>query len=301
MFRSIPRLCLSLALILLSGYLNESANAAVVYSPSWFDGFDITSATSTSDINLDIATRQGGSPTNTSYVTAGVGADTWKHQIFNPGPLQLAGNAAVHTLVSPDFSFDGAAGGGVNGMKVEVVMDAYANNSGGSYFTQSAITVGANSTVTPAGSAGGGFSVVFVEDTFGGAGNFIQTWDGDNLLGNLIANPAGGGPGFVQILIDDPTDNNPWDGIGQTDVEVLVDSNSIGSWTVGGVGGYTSNFITLEGSDQKVGAGLATHTFENLTVFSGVSAIPEPSSFAFLAIVGAYGLRRRRSRSARVG
>ena len=56
--------------------------------------------------------------------------------------------------------------------------------------------------------------MVFVEDSFSGNGNFIQVWNGDALLGNLIPNPAGAGGGNVEFFVNDPSDGNPWDGVG---------------------------------------------------------------------------------------
>ena len=260
-------------------------------TPYWFDGFDVSA--NTSDINFETAARQGGAPAPIAW-TANI-AD-YHVQMFGGGgtPLQLAGDGfgtfPAPTMASPSADFTGHVAGEVIGKKVEVTMDAFANNTGGTYFTQSAITVAASAPLTQSGAPGGGFSVVFIEDTFGGNGNFIQLWDGSTIVGNLIPNPAGAGGGFVEIFIDDPTDGDPWDGVGETSFGVLVNSTPVGVYSRGG-GGFTSNYITLEGSDQKAGVTLATHTFDNLLVSS--FPIPEPSA-AVLCALGLIGMGWRR-------
>jgi hypothetical protein len=230
-------------------------------------------------------------------------ANDYHHQMFGGGgtPLQLAGDfnlgSAPHTLVSPNVDFSGPGGTGIVGKKISLTMDAYANNVGGTYFTQAAITIGGMAPLQQSSLPGSGLSVVFVEDTFGGNGNFIQVWNGSTILDNLIPNPAGAGPGFVEILVDDLVDGNPWDGVGSTTVDIYVNGTQLvgglsGPWTIGG-GGLTGNFMTLEGSDQKFGTQLASHTFDNLTVFT--APIPEPTTFALvgLGIASLAFIRRR--------
>ena len=276
--------------------------SALTFTPHWFDGFD-TSA-NTSNINFEAADglRQGGFTVPYLANSADPNND-YHHQMFGGGgtPLQLAGDFNLgnnpHTLVSPNFDFSGLSGTEVVGKKIQLTMDAYTNNVGGSYFTQSAITIGGNSPLQQSTLPGSGFSVVFIEDTFGGNGNFIQIWNGNTILDNLIANPAGLGPGFVEIFVDDLADGNPWDGVGSTTVDVYVNGTQLvgglsGPWTIGG-GGLTSNYITLEGSDQKVGVQLATHTFDNLTVFR--APVPEPAT-AVLFGFGVCGILIRRER-----
>ncbi len=261
----------------------SSAGALGAFTPYWFDGFDVSM--NTTDINFEIGSpRQGGAAVPTSY--AANSSDYHVQMFGGGGPLQLATDInapfPAHTMVSPDLNFVGLAGGDVIGKKIDVTMDTFTNNSGGIYFTQSAITIGSDTQLTQSNTAAAGFSVVFIEDTFGGFGNFIQIYDGDVLLDNLIPNPAGAGPGAVEMFVDDPTDGNPWDGIGQTDIGVAVNGMPIGNYSIG-AGGYTNNFITLEGSDQKNGVQLGVHTFDNLTVYT--APVPEPASIALAAVL----------------
>ncbi|WP_425400327.1 hypothetical protein [Aeoliella sp.] len=109
--------------------------------------------------------------------------------------------------------------------------------------------------------------------------------------------PHGGGTDnlSVEILIDDPADGNPWDGVGSTVIDVIVDGNHVYSYTKGD-GGFTDNYITLFGGRQLNSNLLATHTFDNFTVYSapgassaaGLSAhttVPEPSSSILAALM----------------
>jgi hypothetical protein len=275
--------------------------AQAVPTPYWFDGFDVSA--NTSDINFEAAAglRQGGFTVPYLANTPNP-ANDYHHQMFGGGgPLQLAGDVnppwPAHTLVSPNNDFAGLVGNQVIGKKVSVVMDAGAFIAGAPYFLQSAITIGGTVPLQQAGSLGSGFSVVFVEDTFGGNGDFIQIWNGSTLIDNLIPNPAGPGGGFVELFVDDLSDGNPWDGVGSTTIDVYVN----GVQLVGGVAGpwtipsLTANYITLEGSDQKNGVGLATHSFDNLTVYTEV--VPEPSTFALigLGLVSTVFARRRKA------
>ena len=58
--------CYAIAVAALVAF-GSSAQAAL--TPYWFDGYDTEAATgNTSDINADIATRQGGAPAPVSYV-----------------------------------------------------------------------------------------------------------------------------------------------------------------------------------------------------------------------------------------
>lgn len=297
--------CLSRVVVVATVFSMCPIESLAQFTPYWFDGFDVSA--NSSDINFEIGVpRQGGVAVPTTYTA---NSNDYHLQMFGGGgPLQLAGDGfgpfPAHTMASPDLNFVGTAGDDIIGKKISVTMDAFTNNLGGSYFTQAAITVGGSAQLQQSG-VGDGFSVVFIEDTFGGNGNFIQTWHGGNLTNNLIPNPAGAGPGNVEILVNDPSDGDPWDGVGSTVFDVFVNGTQIDlnnpitpglSYAVGG-GGLTSNFITLEGSDQKAGVQLGVHVFDNLTVFT--APIPEPSSLAIAGLALAVGGLFVRTRSSR--
>jgi hypothetical protein len=274
--------------------MSQRLQAAPV--PVWFDGFDtVPFGAGVSDINHQIGLpRQGGAPAPLSYVTNTANpANDYRHQL-GFGPLLIAGDAGlfgVDTKVSPNHSFKGLVpGSGIVGKRVTVDLDVgiLVQGSSASY-TQAGITVGGITALLSADAASH-FHVRFVEDIFGGNGPFIQLFDGNNLVGNLIAHPAGTGLASVQLDIEDLVDGNPWDGVGSTTIDVSVNSVLVGSFTKGG-GGYTDNFITLNGSANFNGFALSQHLFDNLTVWA--DQVPEPTT-ALLVCVAGCGLLMRR-------
>ena len=221
------------------------------------------------------------------------------------GYLQLTGDAATPTggtqgitTLSPFYNFDGfTTGGEVLGKQIRFTLDMFTNTPGTNSYSHAAFTVGSLSTNglngrAESNTAGAGFSVRFVEDQFGATpnGNFIQFFDGANLVANLLANPAGAGSMSVILDIEDTSDGNPWNGVGSTTINVMVNSTAVGSYTKGS-GGYTDNVMTMEGSTNFVGFGPAEHQFDNVQVFSDV--IPEPSA-TLLGSIGILALLRRR-------
>lgn len=279
--------------------LVATSHAAYTYNPYWFDGFD--TSVGSQNINFETSTRQGGAPAPVSYVTnTPDSTDDFHHQFFGtpPGVLQLAGDALVTgspsptpVLVSPTVNFNGSVGPEVIGKQISfnLFVGAFIDAPSNSY-TWAGITVASNLALTQIGIAGGGFGVQFIEDRFSDVltpAYTIQFWDGDALVGSF-ANPANDGWMNVVINIDGVGDGNPWDGAGDTSLEVIVNSATIGSYVK--TGGYSNNYITLEGASNTNGFGTATHLFDNLTV---LSAIPEPSA-ALLGGLGLLGLLRRR-------
>jgi hypothetical protein len=248
--------------------------------PKYFvDSFE---GTNNLDINTDIATRQFSEDTATPPPlpipwVATIGAtqanqeSDYHQQIF--GFLQLAGDADLPTaLASPDFNFNNSFGtDSIVGKKISLlVMDAgllqLTQDPGDLKYTEAAVTVCANSTLSKAREPGSGFSMIWVEDEFSGTGNFIVFYDGDVPLTGAIPNPVGDGEGIVEIFIDDPLDGQPWDGIGSTVIIVKIAGTEIFRYQKSG-GGYTDNYITLEGYMQSNAFQLATHKFDDLTVF----------------------------------
>jgi hypothetical protein len=214
-----------------------------------------------------------------------------------PSALQLAGDAngwgtGFSTVVSPNYNFTGLLGGEVVGKQISFNTDVFFNNPGAAnYLAYTAITVAADNSLQVSG-AGSGFSIRFEEtDLGGGATQTINFYDGATIVTAIpFANPAGLNGFTVDLFIDDLVDGNPWDGVGSTTIGLSIDGTPIGSYTKA-AGGYTSNFITLEGSSNLAGVQLGLHTFDNLTVYT--APIPEPSA-ALLGGLGLLGLLRRR-------
>lgn len=288
------------------------AEAQTVTTPYWYDGFN--TGTSSFDINIALSARQGGAPKPISYVAntrSGSEAASYHEQIAGPtsnSVLQLAGDANAGlphpdpslgiTMVSPVFNFSSLIGSDVVGRAVTFDLNVGSGaTSGTGKYIQAGISIGGTSTLTLGASSAPHFHVRFVEDTRAvntGLQYFLQLFDGNTLVQNLIPNPAGGNAFNGRLNIDDPVDGNPWNGVGSTVIDVLVSGSLVGSYTKGG-GGYTSNFLTLEGSSNKVTQGLVTHTFDNLTVH--IAPVPEPSAAVLLGLgLGGMFIASRRRR-----
>jgi hypothetical protein len=265
-------------------------------TPVFYDGYSVTA--DTFDINFEIATpRQTGLLAPVSYVTnTPLSSNDYHHQLFAAGtipsqPLQLAGDpfvlgfpTPVLMLASPNYNFSGAVAGGILGKRITVDLDVAAfvvpDGQGRSY-VQSSIVIGANAPLVESQTASANFAVRLIEDQFSGLGNFIQLFDGNTIVGNLIPNPAGAGTASIQLDINDLVDGNPWDGVGSTTIDVSVNSVLVGSYTKAS-GGYTNNFVTLEAGRNFAGNNLATNWFDNLTVYA--APVPEPATWMLLGI-----------------
>ena len=275
--------CLPLALL---SSLTVSAGAAQVVD--WADGFE-TTATGF-DVNIEPG-RQTGTPlvyVGNPRPPATLASD-YHQQIIGPvapqgDRLLLAGDGAVGlpfpdptvglALLSPDRNFKGPTVNGALGTRITVDVDIFANYNGtGQHFVQGGISIGAAAVNTYGESPAPHFAVRIVEDTFGGNGNFIQFYDGATLVGNLIAHPAGTGRLALDLRISDPVDGDPWNGAGSTKIEVYGNGTRLGEFTRTG-GGYTDNYITMEGSADFNGFGLGLNHFDNLTVYAGEDLTP---------------------------
>ena len=188
---------------------------------------------------------------------------------YDPNPLL---NTFGLSLVALNRNFNGvtaanfAAGVVTQCGKLSLILDAMTNAAPGTY-GYFGLTVGAN---TIAASTTVGFSIRFVEDNSFGFGNFIQFYDGQTLIQNLIPNPAGSGSMNVELEFSD-TDNNPWDGIGATTIKVYVNGVQVGNTFTKGGGGFSNNYITMEGSDDQVTHNLGIHTVDTISISAGVS------------------------------
>ncbi len=287
---------------------------------SWSDTYN-TSASSL-DSRFERAapsTRQTFTPTSnipSATQTAGIGVlvPVWSptqptdyhDQIVSngiAGHLLLAGDGVAPTsggttgitTLAPNYNFDHLdTAGNALATTVAFTLDMFVNSPGAGSYAHAAFSIGGLTTNglngrAESGTAAAGFSIRFVEDQFSGNGNFIQFFDGATLVQNLIPNPAGAGLMDVVLGISDG-DGNPWNGVGGTSISVTVNGTPVGSYTKGS-GGYADNVMTMEGSANFVGLGLATHHFDNLQI----SSIPEPTAAALCALAVAGVMRRRRS------
>jgi hypothetical protein len=268
------------------------------YTPVFFDGYAVSA--DTLNLNFETATRQSGvlAPIDYVAITPDV-ANDYHHQLFtaetSPNqPLQLAEDGlnatappvfSFATMVSPDFDFSGSRAEGIVGKRITFDLDvgAIVNEGAGiGKFVTAGITLGASTTLVDSdnqreivgdGPATPFFSVRFIEDTFnGGNDNFIQVFDGLDAITFRQNHPGGSDPLSVQLDVTDPSDGDPWDGVGSTVIDILINGEHVFSYEKGD-GGYGDNYITLWGNRNFAGNTLATHTFDNFTVYAAPAVI----------------------------
>lgn len=274
----------AIALVAAASYLGAApVDGSAV--PVFFDSFDVS--VGSTDLSFEAGSPRQGGPLGP--VTYSQNINDYHTQLLGAGPLQLAGDAGApfpaQTMASPNYNFVGPAGGGlILGKCITLSIDAGAFVGGDAVrYVNAGVSIGASAPLTADDAAAPHFGVRFVEDNFTNLGPFIQVYDGAALVGNLIANPAGSGPIDLRLDIDDPADGNPWDGIGSTAINVIVNGSPVFSFIKGG-GGYTGNYITMMGTPDLAGFDLATHTFDNLTVYA--APVPEPGALFLLLCAG---------------
>lgn len=290
------------AVAVLAGVLSMTV-AQAQYTAVWYDSFNTSAPTNKTSFEYNNGIRQGGVLAPIGYTQSPGGGD-YHHQLTGslPGPLLLAGDTvAQYTGVQPQLSFKGTVlGSQIAGRKISFSMDLNATTTAA--YTAAGITLGSAAGIAAGGvsildAANTHFGVKFVEDGAFGSGNFIQFYDGSTLVNNLIPFTAGGAGAFnVELFINDLADGNPWDGIGSTTIDLNVNGVFIAGYTKGG-GGYTDNYLTLVGERGFTSPNLtiATHTFDDLTVYA--APVPEPSALAMMGLgaVGLFASRRRKN------
>ena len=287
------------ALAALVAAILPASVAQAQYTAVWTDNFNVSMTTNKTSFEYNNGIRQTGAIAPAGYTQSPAGGN-YHHQVtFPSGTLLLEGDTVnQYTSIQPQYSFEGSIfGSQIVGKKISFSLDLNATTSAG--YTAAGISLGSGVGLNLLDAATTHFGVKFVEDgpTGFGAGNFIQFWDGSTLVANLLSFTAGGAGAFgVELLIDDLTDGNPWDGVGSTTIDLYVNGTFISGYTKGG-GGYSDDYLTLVGERGfTTGPGLvsATHTFDNLTVYA--APVPEPATIA-LAGLGLAGLliyRRRK-------
>jgi len=263
------------------------------------DEFDALTG-NTYDVNVDI-TRQMGSLAPKPYLQQG-GPTNYRHQLQNPNArnqlLVADAGGGGSGAVAPDFNFNQQYSAG--GLRISFDIDPQPAN----YPTREptywgAINLGASPTDVLDWVLDGGarFSA-----GFRGNGRMFAS-DGSTLLTGTDLNKepiytSSPGPGMkhIEILLSGVGDDNPFDGVGDTLIEVFGDVNGFSTpvYAYTKIGGYADNYVGLEGY------GIAVH-LDNFQIEqpSQFVVIPEPATFAIWSL-GLLGLgfcgRRRRPR-----
>jgi hypothetical protein len=240
------------------------------------DNFFAPSNPDTFDVNFNLAARQGGSLGPIPYLPTG------NTQVGNPTGAVDGGNyllTAFGARSALNYNFNGANSAG--GMSIS--FDLAPNINGANPQDWGSINIG-GSAANP---------TAFVNDPsphlgmlFRGNG-LIEVWDGST---NVTSAPAWGPGGITnalnhfELIITDPTDQNPFDGVGQTDVAVYANGLPVYNFSKGG-GGYGDNFINFGAS------AIAGH--DNLVI---AQLVPEPGSAALAALAGLAAACRCRRR-----
>lgn len=280
------------------------ASATVLF----FD--DFTTTGQSDDVNSQYtAGRQSGTLGNLEYrqgngsfgstitgTIANEAANGFKTQIGNaggPGKLWVVGGNPSLSFgsVSPEHNFTENAGvGGYTSItfSLDPVIGAAGTDA-----SWAAITLGAgdNSNFGASGSGARGQTINTAASHFGilfrdnGA---FQAFDGSTTLvssGVYDATPTVGTTHAIELRITGLADGNAWDGLGDAQIDVYADGSLFYTYTK--TGGYTDNFITLQGEGDTGSFGISE--FDNFQV----AVIPEPGT-ALLGGLGLLALMRRR-------
>jgi hypothetical protein len=261
------------------------ARAALLLS----DNFTGDGNPNTFDVNFNLAGRQGGSLAPRAYSVTG------NTQVGNVATMRTAppdGNyllMAFSGTVSPDHDFKNSSAGGLD-ISFDVAPDNDVNTD-----EWTAINLG-----MPAANRSlfinqniPHFGVLFRAD------GRIQAFDGPNVVSNeqLYGPPNQGGTNNnfhpVRLRLTDPTDGDPFNGVGQTTIDIFSSqvnggATPIYSFTKTG-GGYADGFMAF--SSISIGG------IDNLQI----TQVPEPVGMAALGLIGLAmaAVPRRRCRGGR--
>lgn len=227
------------ALLFLAMALELSAGSPTVLL---FDTFNANSG-NTSDLNVDLA-RQTGTLAPVPYTLAS-GPGHYGHQLQN-------GNAQNQLLLadfpqstsSPNLDFGGVHS--PNGLRIRFDLDSMPTVYGSSSDHWGCINLGLAAADQMANVNQGvpHFGILFR------AAGTLQAFDGSTLVSPspepVYSTRPPGSYNSIELLITDD-DGNPFDGTGNTRIEVYANGASAPVFTFTKVGGYAHNYINLQG------------------------------------------------------
>ncbi|MEX0322666.1 MAG: hypothetical protein AB3N63_10940 [Puniceicoccaceae bacterium] len=272
-------------------------SAELSYNSYWFDGYNVDGA----DLGFGLAIvnqtatspRQGAISTvgDVAYVQAGLtSGNDWQVALepeayADQGSYLRLAHDLTSVVVSPDHDFSGVITEGVKEHRIGEIVGKKMSfklgfNGLDATSTRATFTFGASTPLlTSTGlwnaadsveHSAGGVSVAFRVDEING--HFMQVEDnqsGAGLIANLVQFATVPGQMLVvDIIVDDPTDGDPFDGVGRTQFSVFVDGVNIISegqfFDLDGTA-FTSNFLSIEGSSGGINT-TNLHRFDDLTV-----------------------------------
>ena len=223
------------------------SNRAVGLQALFTDNFYAPSNPNTADLNFNNAARQGGSVVQSGGVIPWVGVAN--AQVGNATGGIDAGNYLLTAFgtgnAALNHNFNGAESAGGFSISFDLAPDIGAQAAG----NWSAIALG-QSAADKSGAVDGAHSHFGVR--FRGNTGTLQAFDGATIL-TTPTEPTWGSTGVTvqlhhfELLITDPVDSNPFDGIGETRIEVFADGISRYIFTKTG-GGYAQNFLNFQSS-----------------------------------------------------
>ncbi|MBL1209170.1 MAG: hypothetical protein FWJ34_05465, partial [Geminocystis sp. GBBB08] len=217
--------------------VSDDSDAEILFS----DNFTAPSNPNTYNINYNLNQRQGGTFAETNWVGNGntqVGNDTAGIDFGNYLITAFSGTAAI------DRNFNNANSQG----GLRIAFNLAPNSTGnGDQNVWGGINLGLSATDKNASIDSG---VAHFGILFRGNGG-IQAFNGNTDITGIYSNWGGtGNNGTLHpftIELTDPTDSNPFDGVGQTNIDVYANNSLIYSY-IKGNGGYSQNYLNFTSS-----------------------------------------------------
>jgi Immunoglobulin domain/Immunoglobulin I-set domain len=227
------------------------------------DNFDADTP-NVNDLNVDIA-RQTGTLAPITYTMAG-GPSNSGHQLQNgnaPDQLLLADFAQSTSSLDQNFNGNTSVGGLKISFDVDPMPSVYASTPD----RWAALNLGMSQAdqLANVNQAVPHFGILFR------AAGTLQAFDGNTVVSPspepVYSSTAPGTTNHIEIVITD-VDGNPFDGVGDTTIEVYANGAADPVWTYTKTGGYADNYFNLQGNFRS--------HFDNLTV-TQLPEIPSPT------------------------